>query len=190
VQQRVAAGGVATVSEFVSEAPRDLRIRHRCWKLLWNSPPLAFESASEIGLVHQSSEPVKKARFILFRRNGVFYSEDTLNGQQTSLRTKDEGEALTLLHAKNEAHRQPAINLQIAKSYLAATDEKLIKRTWREVMEEFINFQKQKNEVSNCARSERAVADPAFNLIRDKPLIETRAEHFLQVLNSGKVFDK
>jgi hypothetical protein len=37
------------------------------------------------------------------------------------------------------------------------------------------------------ARSGRAVADPAFDLIRDKQLIETRAEHFLQVLGSGKV---
>ena len=47
-----------------------------------------------------------KQRFILFRRAGVFYYEDTTTGQQLSLRTKDEAEALTLLHSKNEAHRQ------------------------------------------------------------------------------------
>ena len=38
-----------------------------------------------------------KTRFILFRRNGVFYTEDTASGKQTSLRTKDETEAKSLL---------------------------------------------------------------------------------------------
>ena len=49
-----------------------------------------------------------KSRFILFRRAGVFYAEETATGKQTSLRTKDEAEALTLLNVKNEATRQPA----------------------------------------------------------------------------------
>jgi len=47
-----------------------------------------------------------KSRFILFRRAGVFYSEDTTTGKQTSLRTKDEAEAVVLLNAKNESFRQ------------------------------------------------------------------------------------
>jgi DNA repair protein RadC len=49
-----------------------------------------------------------KQRFILFKRAGVYYSEDTVTRKQHSLRTKDEAEALTLLHSKNEAHRQAA----------------------------------------------------------------------------------
>jgi len=40
----------------------------------------------------------------MFNRAGVYYSEDTTTGKQHSLRTKDEAEALTLLHSKNEAH--------------------------------------------------------------------------------------
>lgn len=45
-----------------------------------------------------------KTRFILFRRdNGVFYTEDTTSGKQSSLRTRDEAEAKSLLNAKNEA---------------------------------------------------------------------------------------
>ena len=44
-------------------------------------------------------------RFILFRRAGVFYCEDTTTGKQSSLRTKNQNEALTLLHAKNESVR-------------------------------------------------------------------------------------
>jgi hypothetical protein len=49
-----------------------------------------------------------KPRFILFRRGSVFYAEETATGKQTSLRTKDESEAVTLLNVKNEATRQPA----------------------------------------------------------------------------------
>jgi hypothetical protein len=35
-----------------------------------------------------------KQRFIMFRRAGVYYSEDTTTRKQISLRTKDEAEAL------------------------------------------------------------------------------------------------
>ena len=77
-----------------------------------------------------------KSRFILFRRAGIYYSEDTTTRQQTSLRTKDEAEALTLLHSKNEAHRQPVLNLHIARTYLAATDPEISKRTWQVPMDE------------------------------------------------------
>jgi hypothetical protein len=72
---------------------------------------------------------VMKQRFILFRRAGVYYYEDTTTGQQLSLRTKDEAEAHTLLHSKNEAHRQPVLNLRIARTYLTATDPEVARRT-------------------------------------------------------------
>jgi hypothetical protein len=49
-----------------------------------------------------------KTRFNLFRRAAVFYTEDTATGKQTSLRTKDETEAKSLLNARNEAQRHPA----------------------------------------------------------------------------------
>ena len=62
-----------------------------------------------------------KQRFILFRRGGVYYSEDTTTRKQHSLRTKDETEAQTLLNAKNESFRQPVLNLQIARAYLTAS---------------------------------------------------------------------
>ncbi len=47
-----------------------------------------------------------KQRFILYRRGEMFYCEDTVTRKQVSRRTNDEGEALTLLHSKNEAFRQ------------------------------------------------------------------------------------
>jgi hypothetical protein len=73
-----------------------------------------------------------KQRFILYRRNnGRFYCEDTVTGKQESLKTKDEAEALTLLHSKNEAFRQPVLNLQIARTYLSASEAEAAKRTWQ-----------------------------------------------------------
>jgi len=53
--------------------------------------------------------------------------------------------ATRLMHAKNEAAKQPAINLQIAKAYLAATDESFVKRTWREVMVDFVKVKSGSN---------------------------------------------
>src|SRR5271156_6751770 len=75
-----------------------------------------------------------KTRFIMFRRGGVFYAEDTTTRKQTSLRTKDEAEAITLLNAKNESYRQPVLNLQIARAYLTASDPAFNQRTWENVM--------------------------------------------------------
>ena len=57
-----------------------------------------------------------KTRFILYRRGDTFYAEDTENGKQASLRTKNKAEAITLLHSRNEAYRQPVLNLQIART--------------------------------------------------------------------------
>src|SRR5580658_3221060 len=109
-----------------------------------------------------------KPRFILFRRAGVFYSEDTTTGKQHSLRTKDEAEALAILHSKNEAHRQPVLNLQIARTYLTAIDE----------------LTKTKTD-STRHRHETAMKDKAFDIIRNLPILETRSAHFLKVLELG-----
>ena len=68
-------------------------------------------------MIQNQKDITMKNRFILFQRSGVFYSEDTTTGKQASLRTKDKTEALRLLHAKNEAVQQPAMNLQIARVY-------------------------------------------------------------------------
>lgn len=77
-----------------------------------------------------------KSRFTLFLRGQTFYCQDTVNGQQTSLRTKNEEKARALLHAKHETFRQPMLNLQIARTYLSASDPQIAKRTWQVVMDE------------------------------------------------------
>jgi hypothetical protein len=117
---------------------------------------------------------------IFCRASGVWYIEDKQSKYQTSLRTRDESEANRLLQARNEAHRQPAINVQIARAYL---NPKLVTRTWHEVMESLVSFK----HGSNRLRWDRAIEDESFESILQLPLIETRAEHFLKVLKSGKV---
>ena len=77
-----------------------------------------------------------KSKFILFKRSGVYYAEDTTTGKQSSLSTKDEAEALSVLNAKNESYRQPVLNLQIARAYLTASDPAMTARTWQNVMDQ------------------------------------------------------
>jgi len=124
-----------------------------------------------------------KQRFILFRRAGVYYSEDTTTHKQISLRTKDEGEALTLLHSKNEAFRQPVLNLQIARTYMAASDPEVAKRTWQAPMDEMTRTKTG----STHSRYERAMKDKAFDVIRNLPILETHSGQFLKVLEAGGV---
>jgi hypothetical protein len=124
-----------------------------------------------------------KTRFILFRRAGVFYSEDTTTRKQHSLRTKDEAEALTLLHSKNEAHRQPVLNLHIARTYLTATDPEIAKRTWQAPMDEMTRTKTG----PTLIRYKRAMQDRAFDIIRDLPILETHSAQFLKVLDAGSV---
>lgn len=124
-----------------------------------------------------------KSRFNLFNRNGVFYSVDTETGKQHSLRTKDEAEAHTLLHSKNEAFRQPVLNLQIARTYLTAIDPEVAKRTWQTAMDELT-----KTKTGNTHhRHVTAMKDKAFDIIRNVPILETQSAHFLKTLELGKV---
>ena len=124
-----------------------------------------------------------KSRFILFRRAGVYYSEDTVTRKQSSLRTKDEAEATTLLNAKNESFRQPVLNLQIARAYLTASDPAFTQRTWESVMEKMQTHAKD----STKTRCLRAMNSKSFDGLRRKRLMETTAEDFLAILNGGKV---
>jgi hypothetical protein len=62
-----------------------------------------------------------KTKYTLFLRGGIYYSQDSATGQQKSLRTRDEAEAFQLVNARNESHRQPVLNLHLARAYLTAT---------------------------------------------------------------------
>ena len=90
------------------------------------------------------------------------------------------------MNAKNEAERQPAVNLQIARAYLSASDPLMNKRTWRDVMTEMLKAKRDKRAATQ-GRYHVAIKDKSLDAIRNRPLMETRAEHFLRVLEAGKI---
>ena len=113
----------------------------------------------------------------------MFYCVDTNTGKRHSLHTCIEDEARQIIEAKNQARRQSAINLQIAQAYLQHGDPAMAARTWQHVMEQ-IHSTKRGN---TRERWRYAIQDEAFDLLRHRKLIETSAEHFLDVLNKGSV---
>ena len=75
-----------------------------------------------------------KTKDTLFRRGGIYYSQDSASGQQKCLRTRDEAEALKLISARNEAHPQPVLNLHLARAYMTASDPAFVERPRQIVM--------------------------------------------------------
>lgn len=102
-----------------------------------------------------------KQRFRLYRRkNGSrFYLHDGVTGKQESLGTTDRTEARRLLSARNEAEQQPAVNLQIARAYLVASDRDIATRCWQTVMHEAGGLKSG----STRERWKRAMLDSAFD---------------------------
>lgn len=119
----------------------------------------------------------------MFLRGSVYWCQDNETRKQESLGTKDRAEAERLLAAKNEAHRNPIINLQIARAYLMVGDPKAALRTWSDVMAEIVKLKHGETH----RRWLVAVKDKALQGIQALPLLETRAEHFLRALEKGKV---
>jgi integrase len=127
-----------------------------------------------------------KTRYRLIRRNirgGIFYCVDTLTNKRESLKTTSEDDALQLIHAKNEALRQPVINRQIAYAYLNASDPEMARRTWQYVMDELGKLKTGATKI----RWDSAMHEKPFDGIRALTLLQTRPEHFIAALESGTV---
>jgi integrase len=125
-----------------------------------------------------------KCKYRLFRRSsGIFFIQDNATGKQESLKTRDNEAALRVFNARNEAHRHPAINLQIAQAYLRHVDPIMAKRTWQDVMDIMAPLKTGPTQT----RWKQAMRDNAFDSIRQQKLIETTAEQFFQVLHSGTI---
>jgi integrase len=126
-------------------------------------------------------------KFRLYQRsNGRFYIENNETGKQESLGTSEKSEAMRLMMARNEAEHQPAFNAQIARTYLAAGDPTLAKRTWREVMEAFAAARAQRRE-STRDRYDQAFREPILARFASRRLLDTRAEDVLQLIQDGTV---
>ena len=124
-----------------------------------------------------------KPKYRMFRRGQVFWCQDNHTGRQESLQTKDRTVAERLLYARNEAHQQPIINLQIARAYLLVSDPQIGKRSWQDVMDELVKLKHGVTQVRWLV----ATKDKCLDDLRRLPLHETRPEHLLRAMESGKV---
>jgi len=129
-----------------------------------------------------------KQKFRLYRRgaSGRYYAQDNITGQQKSLGTTNRAEALRLLCALNEAEYQPAFNGHLARTYLSAGDPEIAKRNWQWVMDALL---KSKTAWSKSTQDRylSSVSEKALDPLRELALIETRPEHFLNVIRDGTV---
>src|SRR5438552_11690394 len=115
------------------------------------------------------------------RRNRVFYWQENDSQKQGTLRTDHRGDAERLLNAMNESHRQPTLNLNLARAYLAAHDPKMATRTWQAVMDEMATHGIPSTQL-RCARGFRS---KAYHPIRNKPLVQTTGENLLAVIHAN-----
>jgi integrase len=122
---------------------------------------------------------------LIFRgiRGGMYYCMDKNTGKRTSLQTSNKDEARQIVEAKNNAERQPILNLQIAKAYLAGSDSGMKTRTWQQAMEALTNTK----QGANKERWLRVEKDRALAPLLSKVIIETQGELILRVLRSGTV---
>lgn len=120
--------------------------------------------------------------FRLFHRGKIYYAEHATTGRQVSLRTSDRNEAERLLTAKNESVNPSSLTLAIGKTYLAAIDPESLTRTWTAVMDVLCR----RGGPNTRERSLRATRSGAFNLLRDKKILQTTADDLLLILADGK----
>lgn len=127
-----------------------------------------------------------KKRYRLIRRGNrgkKFYCVDSKTGKRSSLGTDSEDEAEQLVEAKNNAERQPTLNLQIARAYLAGTDNGITTRTWQDAFTAVIDTK----HGATQTRWRSASKDQAFDAIRHQVIVETQGSALLKVLQAGTV---
>jgi len=124
-----------------------------------------------------------KNKFWLCQRGPVFYLLEVESGRRTSLRTTDRASAEQILRAKNEATGQPALALALGRAYFSTYNPKLTQRTWQVVVDEYCS----RGQPQTQAMRRRKTRQKAFDPIRHKPLLETTAEDFMEVLRSSGV---
>jgi integrase len=127
-----------------------------------------------------------KTRYRLIRRGirgGLYYCVDTTTGKRTSLGTTNEDEARQIIEAKNNSQRQPVLNLQIAKAYLAGSDKGMTTRTWQNAIDALMSTK----QGANQHRWKTAAKDKALATLLPQVIIESKGESILKVLQMGTV---
>lgn len=116
-------------------------------------------------------------------RGDTFYCIDTTTGKRRSLRTADEAQASRLVHAMNEAERQPMLNRHMARAYLSGTHAETATRTWRQAIESIIEMK----HGANRARWKTFLNDRAVSELLPLVIVESDASALLTALQRGTV---
>ena len=124
---------------------------------------------------------MKNAYRLFRRKKEYFYLENKETGSQKSLGTKDPREADKLLNAANDERQGADLNLHLGKTYLAHADPTAAKRVWQNVINEFCSRGKD----SSRERYEREFRSKAYDIIREKSLIQTTSDDFRTVMKRG-----
>jgi len=126
---------------------------------------------------------MQRQKYRLFRRkNGTYYSFENDTGRQTSLFTKDRGEAAGLLAAKNQATAQPTLNVAMAKVYLSAKSPELLTRTWGELIEVMMKGYTG----ATAVRWGKFHRSAPMRMLTNLPIYLTEAPHLLAILDHKK----
>ena len=123
-----------------------------------------------------------KANYRLFKRGETYYIEDGETRKQKSLHTSDRIEAERMLAAKNELANKGQLALAVGQIYISAMNPEMLDRKWCDAMSIMV----QRGGAATQDRTKRAFNHRAFDLIRNKIIIETTAMDFLAVLSAGK----
>ena len=111
----------------------------------------------------------------------MFYCVDKTTGKRTSLQTTNRDEAQQLVNAKNQAERQPVLNLHIAKAYLAGADNGMTTRTWQHALDALSATKL----AANQHRWRSVARDKALAPMLPRLIIDTPADHLLQAMQAG-----
>lgn len=117
------------------------------------------------------------------RGRGSYCCVDTRTGKRTSLGRLSKQEARRIVDARNEAERQPALNLQLARAYLCGSDPRLSQRTWGEALQIL-------SDSKNGANRDRwltVAKDRALKRLLPLPIMATDSEKILKVIQTGSV---
>lgn len=126
---------------------------------------------------------MRRQRYWLYQRNGIYYLHDSLTQKRESLDTRSKSEAQQIRAARNQAAAQPVLGFALAKAYLSAQDPQIVERTWDDVMREFCTRGKPQTQLWR----KRATRTKPFEMLRHKKLVETTADDFFAVLRAGRV---
>jgi hypothetical protein len=91
--------------------------------------------------------------------------EDSQTKKQESFCTEDRAATKSLLNPRKEAARQPQLNLQIAKAYLAGTESGVATRTWQQALDTIVESKSVRRSAAKRTPRRQSVSSIRFGTV-------------------------